>query len=835
MSQSSLRPKRRQRDTALIILLVILILALATGLRFNQLGNQSLWADEGNSAAMAGRSLSQIAFHAANDIHPPLYYWLLSVWARIAGTSEAGLRSFSAILGILLVLGTIGLGVRLGGALLGLVAGLIAAVSPLQVYYSQEARMYILVALEGVAAVYAFWWLIGQEDRQLADRDAVPGPLPLWPAPLSLSAAAWITGLYTHYAFPVLIGFLSTAYLVWLVATWPRGAVGRRLARWGLLLGVTLLAYAPWLGIAIRQIAGWPTGGRPTDLGQALPAAVMMLSQGPLGLRPDLDLARQWWLWLPPALAVVGLLPWRAVARRPAWLSWLLPIGWLAAPLGMMLIFGLFREAYLKFLLIASPAFVLLLARGAVGPARTFGSIGHPAAGLDRTTEAVDPRLLRGGDILGVVWCVAALSLVVSLSSIRLDRYFFDPKAARDDYRGIAEFITVTAGANDVILLVAPGQAEVFNYYYKGGLPVSALPTQRPMDRAATEPELDKLLARDKIYAVYWGNFEADPSNFIESWMNSHGYKTLDQWRGNVRLVVYVMPARRPTDEVVDGLNLPFGPDIILKGYRGSHLTPMAGEVTQLQLVWQALREPTRRYKVFMQLLDSYDQVVAQRDSEPVGDSRPTTTWDPGETVLDNHGVLLPPGTPPGDYRRIVGLYDAETGVRLRLPDGRDHFALPPVRVTRSLAPPPLAALNMMREQRFDFGAISLLGYDRYKRGFGHAPETPLYPGDRLHLTFYWQANVRPRATWWFDLTLSDSRGHAVANLRWPLVGETYPSTAWMQGEVVRGEHDLQISSDTLPGDYRLSLTMYPDEETDAGTAYLGTVIITNLTQRRNP
>jgi hypothetical protein len=56
-----------------------------------------------------------------------------------------------------------------------------------------------------------------------------------------------------------------------------------------------------------------------------------------------------------------------------------------------------------------------------------------------------------------------------------------------------------------------------------------------------------------------------------------------------------------------------------------------------------------------------------------------------------------------------------------------------------------------------------------------------------------------------------------------------------MQGEVVRGEHDLQISSDTLPGDYRLSLTMYPDEETDAGTAYLGTVIITNLTQRRNP
>jgi hypothetical protein len=832
MSQSTLRPRRRQRDTALIIFLVVLILGLAIGLRFNQLGAQSLWADEGNGAAMAGRSLGQIALNAANDIHPPLYYWLLSIWAKVAGTSEAGLRSFSVILGILLVLGTIGLGMRLGGALLGLVAGLIAAVSPLQVYYSQEARMYMLVALEGVGAVYGFWWLIRQEDRQLADRTMMEPPrLKPWPGPFFLIAATWGAGLYTHYAFPVLIGLLSAFYLVWIMATWPRGAVGRRLLRWGLLLGVTLLIYAPWLGVAIRQITGWPTGGLPTDLGQALQAAAMMLSLGPMGLRSDVDLIRHWWLWLPPALALVGLLPWWAVTRRPMWLSWLLPSGWLAAPLGMMLALGLFREAYLKFLLIASPAFTLLLARGAVGPALTFGQIGHAAS----SPAPESPRAMRGGDILGAIWCVAALSLIISLSSIHLDRYFSDPQVARDDYRGIAEFITVTAGPDDAIVLVAPGQVEVFSYYYKGRLPISALPAQRPMDQAATEPELDKLLARDKIYAVYWGNHEADPGAFIESWMNTRGYKTLDQWRGNVRLVVYVTPERRPTDEVVDGLKLPFGPDIILKGYRGSNLIPMAGEVTQLQLIWQAVNEPARRYKVFMQLLDTHDQVIAQRDSEPVGDSRPTTTWDPGETILDNHGVLIPPGTPPGDYRRIIGLYDRETGDRLRLPDGRDHFALPPVRVTRSQTPPPLAALNMMHEQRFDFGAISLLGYDRYKRGYGHAPETPLYPGDRLHLTFYWQANVRPRATWWFVLTLSDSRGHAVANLRWPLVGDTYPSTAWAQGEVVRGEHDLQISSATLPGHYRLSLTMYPDDETEAGTAYLGTVIIANPTPGRNP
>jgi mannosyltransferase len=828
MSQRLLRPRRRQRNTALIVLLVVLILLLAAVLRFNRLDAQSLWADEGNSAAMAGRSPGQIALHAANDIHPPLYYWLLKLWTGFAGTSEAGLRSLSALLGVLLVLGTIGLGMRMGGALLGLVAGLIAALSPLEVYYSQEARMYLLLALEAAAAAYGFWWLIVAEDRELNDpKKANAQPLKLWPTPFFLLALVFSAGLYTHYLFPLMIGVLSLLYLAWIAATRARGAAGRRVLRWAILCGVALLSFIPWLSIAFRQITHWPTATRTADLGAALQAALTMLNLGPVGQHA----AAGWWVWALTALALLGAMPWPAACRRPAWLCWLLPVAWAIAPLGTMAFFGLFREAYLKFLLIASPAYALLMARGAVGPAFTFGRIGQAAA----TTEADQPRAVRIGDLVGTAWCIAALSLTVALFGINLDRYFRDPKTARDDYRGIAEFIAVTADPNDAVLLVAPGQSEVFRYYYKGDLPIYALPRQRPMDADATVAELSQLLARDKVFAVYWATQEADPGNLIQTWLNNRGYKTLDQWRGNVRLVVYVMPERRPTDEVVSGLNLSFGPDIVLRGYRSGNLNLTAGEVTQLQLVWQAVGKPARRYKVFMQLLDAHEQVIAQRDAEPVGDGRPTNTWEPGETIVDNHGVLIPPGTPPGDYRRIIGLYDRETGERLRLPDGKDHLDLAPVRVNRSLTAPPLAALNMMYEQRFDFGAISLLGYDRYKRGYGHAPETPLYPGDRLHLTFYWQANVRPRAAWWFSLTLSDSSGHAVANLRWPLVSDAYPTTAWMKGEVVRGEHDLQIASETPPGDYRLSLTLLPDDETEVGTAYLGTVKISDPRRQRNP
>jgi uncharacterized membrane protein len=65
---------------------------LALALRLYHLDGQSLWADEGNSAALAGRPFAVIAEQAALDIHPPLYYWLLKIWCSLFGQSD---RCFS--------------------------------------------------------------------------------------------------------------------------------------------------------------------------------------------------------------------------------------------------------------------------------------------------------------------------------------------------------------------------------------------------------------------------------------------------------------------------------------------------------------------------------------------------------------------------------------------------------------------------------------------------------------------------------------------------------------------------------------------------------------------
>jgi hypothetical protein len=74
-------------------------------------------------------------------------------------------------------------------------------------------------------------------------------------------------------------------------------------------------------------------------------------------------------------------------------------------------------------------------------------------------------------------------------------------------------------------------------------------------------------------------------------------------------------------------------------------------------------------------LLDAEGKLVAQHDGPPNAGQSPTSGWLKGDRVLDEHQIPLPADLPAGEYRLIVGLYDA-AGERLRLPDGENHVLL---------------------------------------------------------------------------------------------------------------------------------------------------------------
>ncbi len=84
-------------------LVMVAIVLLAFGLRIYRLDAQSLWNDEGTSVALARRDLVTITRDAAHDIHPPLYYYLLHLWVRLAGTTEFAVRFMSLLAGVALV------------------------------------------------------------------------------------------------------------------------------------------------------------------------------------------------------------------------------------------------------------------------------------------------------------------------------------------------------------------------------------------------------------------------------------------------------------------------------------------------------------------------------------------------------------------------------------------------------------------------------------------------------------------------------------------------------------------------------------------------------------
>ena len=97
--------------------------------------------------------------------------------------------------------------------------------------------------------------------------------------------------------------------------------------------------------------------------------------------------------------------------------------------------------------------------------------------------------------------------------------------------------------------------------------------------------------------------------------------------------------------------------------------SPISNLQLPISLLWRAEAEMSTSYRVFIHLVNADGQILAQADGEPASWSRPTTGWVPGEYILDEHGLTLPPTLPPNASLRI-GLYNPATGQRLPTEDG---------------------------------------------------------------------------------------------------------------------------------------------------------------------
>jgi mannosyltransferase len=433
--KSRITPSNRRLPVLRFTLLGILL--LAAFLRFYRLDAQSFWNDEGNSARLSERTTNLIIEGTASDIHPPGYYLLLHYWRAAFGHSEFALRALSAVAGLALVLFTYLLGRQLFGQTAGLMAAFLGAIAPFAVYYSQEARMY---ALLGVLAAASTYLLV-----RVLERGKHPASCILLLASYVLVAAA---GLYTQYAFPFVLIVHNLVFILWWLAN-GSGRARHSFARWrwlalwiGAQIAIAVL-YLPWLPIALRSVTGWPSAGQSYEL---VPALLNVMRWLAVGNTLGMDESRVVLIGAGVLLAV-GLWP-----RKGRWFGVVSLALYLLLPVALIFALDLYKEAWLKFLIVVLPPFHILVAHG-------METLAQVSSGKWQVA-----RILRS----------AFCALLVILSAIAvypsLHNLYFSPTYARDDYRQIASDIAAdvaaSAGADTAVILNAPNQWEVFTYYY---------------------------------------------------------------------------------------------------------------------------------------------------------------------------------------------------------------------------------------------------------------------------------------------------------------------------------------------------------------------------------
>ena len=136
--------------------LVIVITLIGGGLRVFLLDHNGMWLDETFSVWLANQSIGEmLQWIVKIDQHPPLYYLLLHSWIALNGDTPYDVRLLSALCGA----GTIPviylIGKRISGAAMGLAAAVFLALSPFNIYYAQETRMYTFLTFNAAVAMYA--------------------------------------------------------------------------------------------------------------------------------------------------------------------------------------------------------------------------------------------------------------------------------------------------------------------------------------------------------------------------------------------------------------------------------------------------------------------------------------------------------------------------------------------------------------------------------------------------------------------------------------------------------------------------------------------------------
>lgn len=464
-----------EKNRARRVLLAIVILAAL--LRLYRLGHESLWFDEGWSALIA--KMGWTSLRSVLLTQPfPLYYASLNLWAKL-GDSEFTLRLLSAAAGVLSIPLLYKIACFCANRRAAILAALLLAVSPLHIWYSQEARMYALATLLALGATWSFLRALQRDNWAW------------WGAYALLSAMALYTFYYT--AFILLAHGFFLLYLGWR----GRPPAPPGLAAHGAPAPSAIAQLVPqdllpkWLGTQVVIALLFAPGARVllAQLGGGTWAWVAR-KYGPPTLNTLVQTALSFSLgdtWNGPGLLRWGALGIFAFAFAAGIASWSSPrnrfrfvirvdggafflLSYLCLPIGAVFLLSQLRPSYLpRYLLIFLPPYYAIVGRG---------------------LATLRPRALALG----------ALAIMLLASGLSLSNLYYGEQ--KEDWRGVAQHIEAHAQGRDVICLVDEDTSAVFGYYYQGPLPVVGV-SGALRDEAELASIVNALISRyDRIWLL---------------------------------------------------------------------------------------------------------------------------------------------------------------------------------------------------------------------------------------------------------------------------------------------------------------------------------------------
>lgn len=612
----------RKHSRSRVIWPILLFTAIAFAMRLWRLEFQSLWWDEGVSIYLAGAGIPALTFAKdfAVDLHPPGYHLLLGFWRSLVGPSVFTMRFLSVVAGVL----TVPLVARLGASIaradargrVGVLAALLATVSPIAVYYGQETRMYPFLPLLGALSLYVTFRVVRQPTRRS------------WLLWFAANLVSW----YVYYYFVFWTLALALGLLIWALQT-PSARMAR-LRSWLVAQTGLVVGFLPWLFLLAPFLSSASSVPVATEVHLTPMAFVEEIAQDfTLGFAapPDATVLLAGWALLAVLGAIVTL-------RRDRTL------------LGLLLLTGLLPIAGAGAILVVRPFFYPRFILFVLVPLWLLVSL---ALGEARRNWL--PAILVLPLVAGSLW------------TYNLERLTPRIGYSSNDYQTVFATLAEEARPGDLVLCDYPWQAGYVDAYLSQ---LGVRPVYLPVTTASN---VSTIASPNQPIWV----FSYDPTgHFAETSAEqaltaSLPVRVADR-SGDSQVTLFAKTSPLP-DAPSPGARATFAGGISLAHATLSATTLAPGDTISILLDWRASAAQTTGYHVFVHLLGPDGKVAAQKDSPPLDGRFPTSSWPAGSEYVDRYALALPASAGPGIYQVEVGMYRPDDGVRLRALSGSDH------------------------------------------------------------------------------------------------------------------------------------------------------------------